>query len=88
MLGILLLLVALILFFNPRYRYLSYFLYLSFMMGYSGGFGLWTDTVLGTKNKDLAIIYTFVINVHLILQGKFYLPKLPWMKYYKLLVIS
>lgn len=87
MLGILLLLVSLILYFNPRYRYLSYFFYLSFMMGYSGGFGLWTDTVLGTKNKDLAIIYTFAINACLILQGKFYLPKLPWMKYYKLLVV-
>ena len=87
MLGILLLLVALILFFNPRYRYLSYFLYLSFMMGYSGGFGLWTDAVLGMKNKDLAIIYTFAINVYLILQGKFYLPKLPWVKYYKILSV-
>ena len=87
MLGILLLLVALILFFNPRYRYLSYFLYLSFMMGYSGGFGLWTDAVLGMKNKDLAIIYTFAINVYLILQGKFYLPKLPWVKYYKILAV-
>ena len=87
MLGILLLLVTLILYFNPRYRYLSYFLYLSFMMGYSGGFGLWTDAVLGMKNKDLAIIYTFVINAYLILQGKFYLPRLPWMKYYKILVV-
>lgn len=87
MLGILLLLATLILYFNPRYRYLSYFLYLSFMMGYSGGFGLWTDTVLGAKNKDLAIIYTFVINAYLLLQGKFCLPKLPWMKYYKILVV-
>lgn len=87
MLGILLLLVALILYFNPRYRYLSYFIYLSFMMGRGGGFGLWTDDILGMKNKDLAIIYTFIINAYLILHGKFYLPKFSWIKYYKLLVV-
>lgn len=58
MIGIILLLIAIILYFRPRYRYFSYFLYLSFMMGsYGGGFGLWTDEILGIKNGDCAIIY-------------------------------
>jgi hypothetical protein len=37
------------------------------MLGYSGGFGLWTDKVLGVKNMDLALVYTFVINGYLLL---------------------
>lgn len=57
------------------------------MMGYNGGFGLWTDSVLQIKNKDIAIIYTFIINIYLIVSGKFHLPYFPWLKYYKLLVL-
>lgn len=85
MLGILLLIIALILYFNSKYRYLSYFFYLSFMLGYSGGFGLWTDQILGIKNYDLAVIYTCIINIHLIVNKKFYLPRLNWIISYKLL---
>ena len=62
MLGYILLLVALALYFNKSYRYLSVFLYISFMLGYGGGFGLWNDQVLGVKTMDLALIYTFAIN--------------------------
>lgn len=87
MLGAILLAISLILYFLPKYRHLSYFLYLSFMMGYSGGFGLWTDSVLQVQNKDIAIIYTFVINIYLITNGKFYLPNLSFVKYYKLLIL-
>lgn len=87
MLGLLLLLIAIILYFQPKYRYISYFLYLSFMMGYNGGFGLWTDSVLQIQNKDIAIVYTFTINIYLIASGKFHLPHLPWVQYYKLLVL-
>ena len=53
MIGYLLLLIALLLYIKPKYRHWSYFFYLSFMMGYGGGFGLWTDDVLGAKNGDL-----------------------------------
>lgn len=62
MLGYILLLVALALYFNKSYRYLSVFLYVSFMLGYRGGFGLWNNQVLGVKTMDLALIYTFAIN--------------------------
>ena len=57
------------------------------MMGYNGGFGLWTDSVLQIQNKDIAIVYTFTINIYLIASGKFHLPHLPWVQYYKLLVL-
>lgn len=67
MIGYILLFVALGLYFNKSYRYISLFLYVSFMLGYSGGFGLWTDKVLGVKNMDLALVYTFVINGYLLL---------------------
>lgn len=78
MLGIVLLLVAILLYFRPRYRYISYFLYLSFMMGNSGGggFGLWTDEVIGMKNGDCAVIYTFVIGLYLMSKNQWRIPRI------------
>lgn len=88
MLGIILLLVSLVLYFKPKYRHISYFLYISFMLGAEGGgFGLWTDAVLGMKNKDVAIIYTFAISLYLISQNNYKLPKLEIIKWYKLFII-
>ena len=57
------------------------------MLGYGGGFGLWTDEVLGMKNKDLAIIYTFVISLYLISQNNYKLPKIGFIKWYKIFII-
>ena len=74
MLGILLLIIAFFFYFKPRFRHYSYLIYLSFMMGYGGGFGLTTDAVLGVKNTDMAIIYTFVISVYLLVNGKYRIP--------------
>lgn len=75
MIGIVLLLIAIISYFRPRYRYFSYFLYLSFMMGsWGGGFGLWTDEIMGIKNGDCAIIYTFVVSLYLVSQKKWKIP--------------
>lgn len=77
MIGIALLLIALFLYFRPRYRYISYFFYLSFMMGTGGGgFGLWTDEIMGVKNGDCAIVYTFVISLYLVFVGKWKIPKI------------
>lgn len=75
MIGYLLLLMALLLYIKPKYRHWSFFLYLSFMMGYGGGFGLWTDEVLGVKNEDLAIIYTFVISIVMVFKRQYNIPK-------------
>lgn len=85
MLGITLLLIALYLYFKPKYRYISYLIYLSFMIGYGGGFGLTTDAVLGVKNQDMAIVYTFLISAYLVLKKKYRLfPKARFMWWYKL----
>lgn len=68
MLGYILLLVALILYFKPSKRVYSIFIYIGFLMK---GYQLLTDEVIGVKNHDLAIIYTVVVLGSLILQGKF-----------------
>lgn len=87
MIGILLLLIALYLYFRPRYRFVSLFLYLSFMIGYNGGFGLWTNNITGIKNGDLAVIYTFVISLYLILTNNYALPKFSFIRQYKWLIL-
>ena len=91
MLGYFLLLISLGLYFFKRYRYISLFLYVSFMLGYSGGFGLWTDKVLDAKNMDLALVYTFVINGYLLLTRQnlfrpFHNHSHAWLIWYKLLI--
>ena len=57
------------------------------MIGYGGGFGIWTDAVLGMKNKDLAIVYTFIISLYLISQKKFFLPRFEFIKWYKIFLV-
>lgn len=90
MIGIVLLLLALYLYFKPKYRYISYVLYIGFMIGYGGGYGILTDSVIGVKNKDLAIIYTFVISVHLLSNKLYNFPKanfIPWYKVFLLFLL-
>ena len=87
MFGIILLFISFFFYFKSKYRYISYFIYISFMLGYGGGFGLWTDSVLGIKNKDLAIIYTLVISLYLISQNEYKLPKIEFIKWYKIFII-
>ena len=70
MLGIIILLSSLVLYMNPHRRYISIFIYMGFMMGYSGGYGLLTDSVIGIKNMDCAIIYTFLINAYLVVSNR------------------
>lgn len=87
MIGYLLLLMALLLYIKPKYRHWSFFLYLSFMMGYGGGFGLWTDEVLGVKNGDLAIIYTFVISIVMVFKRQYNIPKWSFVVQYKWFIL-
>lgn len=79
MIGAILLVIAIILYFKPKFRYFSYFLYFSFMMG---GLNLWTDSVTGIKTMDMAVIYTLVISAYLVFAGKWKIPKWPIKKYY------
>lgn len=61
MLGFLILLLSLVTYFHKRCRYVSIIIYLFFLIGTGGGFGLLTDSVMGVKNQDLALIYTIFI---------------------------
>lgn len=87
MIGYFLLLIALLLYINPKFRYWSYFLYLSFMMGIGGGFGLWTDDVIGSKNGDLAVIYTFVISMIMLFKHQYKIPKWSFIMQYKWFIL-
>lgn len=88
MLGYILLLVALVSYGNRRFRFLSIFLYISFMLGLQGGgLCLWTDSVIGVKNADLSIIYTFCVNGYLLFLGHWKLPKGEWVIAYKILLL-
>ncbi len=78
MIGIILLLIALACYFRKKTRWLSYVLYLSFL---SNGYRVLIDNVIGAKNQDLAIIYTFVIGFYLLLNGRFKFPRLPMFRW-------
>ena len=84
MLGYVILLISLFLYTKSKYRYLSIFLYLSYMMGYLGGFGVWNDIVLGCKTMDLALLYTAAINAYLIFNKQWCIPKKSFRKSYVL----
>lgn len=87
MLGLLLLTVALFLYFNPKKRWISYFLYTSFMVGYGGGFGLWTDSVLGIKNADMAVVYTFIVSVYMVHKGQYRITRFSFIRSYVWLML-
>lgn len=80
MIGAILLAIAILLFFIPKYRYLSYFLYISFMLN---GLNLWNDMVTGAiKTMDMAVVYTFVIGLYLFFNNQWIVPRWQIRKYY------
>lgn len=87
MIGIIILLISLVLYFNPKYRHISYIIYLGFMLGSYGGYNILTDDIIGIKNMDLAIIYTFIVSLYLLTNRKYKLPNISCLKYYRLILI-
>lgn len=87
MVGVILLLISLLLYFIPRYKYLSYLIYLSFMLGYGGGFGITTDKVIGIHNMDLAVVYTIIITAYLLINNQYKLPSFRFVTWYKIFLI-
>lgn len=83
MIGLFLLFIALYLYFTPKYRYLSYFLYIGFVTGGNGGFNLWTNSVVGFKQTDCALIYSIVIIFYLISTRQRIIPKIKELQYCK-----
>ncbi len=67
MLGILLLLIALVCYFRKDMRWLSYILYIGFL---SKGYIVLTDSVMGVKNQDLAVVYTFIVGAYLLVNNR------------------
>ncbi len=87
MIGIALLLIALVCYLNRNIRWLSYVLYIGFL---SNGYIVLTDSVIGFKNQDLAIIYTFFIGLYLFVNGQFKFPRIPvfrWLKIFLVFII-
>lgn len=87
MIGIVLLLVSLFTYNSYRYRWLSYFMYLSFMIGVYGGFNIWTDKILGMKSLDLALVYTAVISIYMLSQGSYKIPYVTFRKSYIYIIV-
>ena len=87
MIGALLLFLSLIWINNPQKKYLSIFFYLSFMLGYNGGFGLWNDDITGIKTGDCAVIYTIIGNLNLLAKSQWKLPKFKFIPYYILFLL-
>lgn len=52
------------------------------MMGTNGGFGLLTNDIIGVKNMDLAIVYTFVISLYLVLIKSWKIPRWSFKPFY------
>ncbi len=84
MIGIVLLLIALACYFPRNMRWLSYILYIGFL---SNGYRVLIDNVIGAKNQDLAIIYTFVIGFYLLLNGRFKFPRLPMFRWLRVFMV-
>ena len=72
MLGVALLVLSLLLYFSKKGRLMSYFLYVGFLLD---GYGILIDPLLGgTKNGDLALVYTVLISILMVLKGRYHLP--------------
>ncbi len=87
MLGVAFLLIALFCYFSSKWRWFSYVIYVGFL---SKGYVVFTDEVLGFKNQDLAIIYTFLICLYLLFTNQFKLPRLAasrWVQVFMLFLI-
>lgn len=72
MLGVALLALSLFLYFSRKRRFMSYFLYIGFLLD---GYGILIDPLLGgVKNGDLALLYTILILILMVLKGRCRLP--------------
>lgn len=72
MLGWVLLLLSIFLYFSRRWKYISYFLYIGFLLD---GYGILITPLLGgVKNADLALIYTAIVSVVMICNKRYSLP--------------
>lgn len=85
MLDYLLLFIAIVTYFYQKWRFLSILLYIGFMFE---GYNLYNGLAFySLKNIDLAVVYTFVVNCYLILNSRYKLPKMKFLKWYYIFII-
>lgn len=58
------------------------------MLGSYGGYNLLTDQVIGIKNVDLAIVYTFVISIYLLATNRMRLPNTIYIKFFYVFLLG
>lgn len=84
MIGAALLALALLLYIFPKWRWMSFVLYIGFMYD---GYQLLPDVVTEIKNVDLGVTYTAIISAILLFQRKYAIPKVMFRKSYFLLLV-
>lgn len=57
------------------------------MVGVYGGFNIWTDSVLGVKSLDMALIYTCVISLHMYIHKTYKIPDVTFKKPYYCIIV-
>ncbi len=84
MIGLVLLLAAIACYFSRRWRWAAYLLYIGFL---SNGYNVLTDSVLGIKNQDIAIVYTLLIGGYLLLSRRLRLPPLAVFRWLRVFIV-
>lgn len=63
MIGYLLLLISVFLYYTRKYRYLSIFFFIGLISGFDGGYGILTENIIGVNTGKLAFIYLIIISI-------------------------
>lgn len=77
MIGLIIFILCLFFYFNSKYRHISLVLYIGFLNGDMGGYNILTNQIIGMKNIDLALLFTFVVIFSNISKHKKLVSKIP-----------
>lgn len=77
MIGLIIFILCLFFYFNSKYRHFSLVLYIGFLNGDMGGYNILTNQIIGMKNIDLALLFTFVVIFSNISKNKKLVSKIP-----------
>ncbi len=58
--GLIIIVLCFACYLNPKYRHYSLVLYIGFLNGDIGGYNILTNQIIGIKNIDLGILFTFI----------------------------
>lgn len=77
MIGVIIFILCLLFYLNSKYRHYSLVLYIGFLNGEMGGYNILTNQIIGMKNIDLALLFTFVVIFLNISESKRIVSKIP-----------